>query len=88
MLNKDTLKNELSIEQVFEFVEYLGGEPRYDKGDSSVSRTICHNDIAHYDEASYKLYYYNNTHLFHCYTGCEEPSFDIYQLTMKVKKFL
>lgn len=86
MLNKDTLKNELSIEQVFEFVEYLGGEPRYDKGDSFVSRTICHNDMIHYDEASYKLYYYDNTHLFHCYTGCEEPSFDIYQLTMKVKK--
>lgn len=45
--------------------------------------TICHNQIG--DSHGLKLYYYNNTKLFKCYTQCEN-SFDIFELVCKVKK--
>ena len=54
MIDKDTLKNELTIDQVFGLVAELGGDPRMNNG-SFVSRTICHGGDSH------KLYYYNNT---------------------------
>lgn len=80
--NKDELKESLTIEQVFEFVTEIGGEPIMDKsGTFFISKTICHNKIG---EGSHKLYYYDNTHLFRCYTDCGE-SFDIYELLRKVK---
>ena len=84
LFDKDSLKNKLSIDQVFSLVTELGGEPKMYNENTFISKTICHNDKEYLDDASYKLYYYDNTHLFHCYTGCEEPSFDIFQLVMKV----
>ena len=77
--NKDTLKENLSIEEVFDLVSELGGEPIMRNG-IFTARTICHGGDSH------KLYYYPNTHLFHCYTGCEDASFDIYDLVLKVNK--
>lgn len=76
--NKDEIKNSLTIEQVNELVAELGGEPQI-QGDTIISRTICHGGD------SRKLYYYDNTKLFTCYTGCAERSFDIFQLVLKVK---
>lgn len=35
-------------------------------------------------EGSRKLYWYKNTGLCRCYTGCDEPTFDIFELTIKV----
>jgi uncharacterized membrane protein len=46
------------------------------------SITICHNPPG--VSNSRKLYWYANSGLFRCYTGCEEPTFDIYDLTRKV----
>jgi hypothetical protein len=34
-------------------------------------------------QGSKKLYYYSNSGLFHCYTGCADPSFDIFELYIK-----
>jgi len=82
MLDKDKLKQSLTIEQVSELVAELGGEPRPIQNDIFISKTICHNPIG---QGSYKLYYYGNTQLFKCYTDCPEDSFDIYQLVQKVK---
>jgi hypothetical protein len=82
MKNDIDFKNTLTIEEVFTYVTYLGGEPVM-YNNYFVSRTICHNPVG---EGSYKLYYYDNSHLFKCYTDCPEDSFDIFQLTMKVKK--
>lgn len=76
--DKDGIKNSLTIEQVNELVAELGGEPQI-QGNSIISRTICHGGD------SRKLYYYDNTKLFSCYTGCEERTFDIFQLVLKVK---
>ena len=44
-----------------------------------MSHTICHNEPG---EGSRKLYYYSNTGLFQCYTGC--GSFDPFELVVKV----
>ena len=80
--NKDELKDKLEVEQIFDLLELWGGEPEYtSKG--LVAQTICHNLPG---EGSRKLYYYSGTKLFVCYTGCQEPSFDIFELCIKVKK--
>lgn len=77
--DKNELKFSLDIADVADFVAEMGGEPQM-KVDYFVAKTICHCG------SSMKLYYYNNTHLFKCYSGCAEDNFDIYQLVMKVKQ--
>lgn len=79
--DKNELKENLSIEQVFELVAELGGEPQMQPGSFFTARTICHNITG---EGSHKLYYYDNTKLFKCYTDCG-TSFDIFELVHKVK---
>ena len=78
--NKDTLKENLSLEQIYDLLEAWGGEPEYIEG-GIVSQTICHNLPG---EGSRKLYYYDNTKLAHCYTHC--GSFDVFELAIKVHK--
>ena len=79
---KDNLKISLTIEQVFEFCEDFGGEPQMSSdGTFFISKTICHNAAG---EGSHKLYYYDNTKLFFCYTDCGDR-FDIYELLLKIK---
>jgi len=81
--NKEELKKELTLEQIYDLLTELGAEPIF-KDNCIICKTICHNsDLAN---ASHKLYYYPNTHLFHCYTGCGDASFDIYDLVLKVNK--
>jgi len=82
--DKDEIKNSLTLEQVEQFLAEHGGEPVKRIG-TLVSRTICHNPAD--GSGSYKLYYYENTHLFKCYTGCAETGgFDIFDLTRKIMK--
>lgn len=78
--DKKKIREQITHEQVFDILEEFGGEPQY-LSEAILSRTICHNE---YGEGSRKLYYYYNTGLFHCYTGCEEPSFDIFELIIKI----
>lgn len=79
--DKDEIKNSLSVQDVYDYVAELGGNPRFDatSGDCFISQTICHNPVG---EGSHKLYYYGNTRLFRCYTHCNE-AFDIFDLTRK-----
>ena len=81
MYDKDEIKNNLTIEEVAELVAELHGEPE-NKGSYLICKTICHNSI---EQGSHKLYYYDNTKLFRCYTGCEKDTFDIFELVCKVK---
>ena len=74
--NKDELKNNLTIGQVFDFVAELGAEPQLVNDNMFIAQTICHNRPG---EGSHKLYYYDNTKLFKCYTDCG-CSFDIFGL--------
>ena len=80
--DKDKLKETLDVEEIYDLLELWGGEPEYTDG-GLISQTICHNLPG---EGSRKLYYYENTKLFHCYTGCVDPSFDIFELAIKVEK--
>ena len=76
---KNDIKNQLTIEQIFNLVAELGGDPRMGAdGTHFISRTICHGGQSH------KLYYYDNTHLFRCFTECSPEIFDIYELVRKV----
>ena len=66
-----TIINNLQDANVFQLLTELGGEP-IDKGAFILSKTICHNHDT--SEASYKLYYYKNTHIFMCYSECATMS--------------
>ena len=83
---KDELKEQLTIDQVFDLVAELGGEPNMEADAAAtgyfISRTICHNPPG---QGSHKLYYYSNSHLFKCYTECDD-TFDIFELIKKVNK--
>ncbi len=77
--DKLEIRNSLTIENVFELLQEWGGDPEYtDFG--IVSATICHNNPG---EGSRKLYYYENTGLFKCYTDCDS-TFDIFELLIKI----
>lgn len=82
--DKDKIKNSLTIEQIEQLLEEFGGDPYIQNG-ILISKTICHNSKEDLGEASHKLYYYDNTHLFHCFTDCSE-SFDIFELVKKIKE--
>lgn len=78
--DKDDVKNVLTFDDIMNILDFLGAEPE-DKGDVIVCRTICHGGH------SKKLYYYSNTKMFHCYTGCQPASFDIFELLKKVRGY-
>lgn len=80
--DKSEIKNSLTIDDIFSLLSDWGGDP-IRTGYGILSSTICHNPPG---EGSKKLYYYSNSGLFHCYTGCADPSFDIFELYMKVAK--
>ena len=72
----EQIKEQLNIEQIFDLLMTLGADPVM-KGDYIMCRTICHGGSSH------KLYYYENTKLFRCYTECSD-TFDIFQLVVKL----
>lgn len=78
IFDKSEIRNNLTIENIFDLLQEWGGEPQYsDFG--ILCRTICHNQPG---EGSKKLYYYNNSGLFRCYTEC--GNFDIFELVIKI----
>ena len=82
--DKTHVRESLTINNIYELLNDFCGEPEYFHS-GIISTTICHNSPQ--DNASRKLYYYENTKLFHCYTGgCPESSFDVFELTIKVMK--
>lgn len=78
--DKDEIKNSLSIEQVSDILNNLGADPKI-QGNVILAATICHNEPG---MGTHKLYYYDNTKLFKCYTNCGEY-FDIFELVIKAK---
>ena len=73
----EQIKNNLSIEQIFDLLLTLGADP-VQHGELIMARTICHGGSSH------KMYYYENTHLFRCYTECSS-TFDIFELIVKIE---
>ena len=79
--DKVKIREALTSENVFDLLQEFGGDPSREMF-GFVSTTICHNPPG---EGSRKLYYYENTGLFKCFTGCDEY-FDPFQLVIKVAK--
>lgn len=80
--DKDEIKDRLTTDMVFDIVYEFGGEPVLTSF-GFIAATICHNEVG---QGSHKLYYYENTKLFRCYTGCDS-TFDIFELLQKIKKW-
>ena len=78
--DKTEIKNNLTLDNIIELLNIWGGNPEYTSF-GIISDTICHNEPG---VGSKKLYYYSNSTLFHCYTGCSNPSFDIFELVIKI----
>ena len=74
--DKDEIKENLSIDEIEMLVNDLNGEP-IKQHSTLLCKTICHCGEQH------KLYYYDNTKLFRCYTDCSS-TFDIFELVCKV----
>lgn len=77
--NKSEIREQLTIDNIFDLLQEWGGEPEF-TGFGILCSTICHNPPG---VGSRKLYYYENSDLFKCYTDCD-CSFDIFELTAKV----
>lgn len=75
--NKERVKEQIELEDIYNILEFFEGEPQlFDT--YIIAKTICHDGDTH------KLYYYDNTKLFKCYTG-DCGSFDIFELIQKVQ---
>ena len=79
--DKDYIKSQLTINHIFDLLETLGGEPYFQNDEIIISATICHNPLG---EGSHKLYYYDNSKYFKCFSGCVDSVFDIFELVIKV----
>lgn len=78
----DSLKESFDNEDILNIIQsFYPDIPYMETSFGLIFPTICHN--ADYTDGSMKLYYYSNTHLFHCYTRCQ-ASFDIYELVQKI----
>lgn len=79
VFDKGEIRNSLVIDNIFDLLQEWGGDPEY-ASFGILCHTICHNKPG---EGSKKLYYYENTGLFRCYTGCDSY-FDIFEMVVKV----
>lgn len=77
-MDAQTIQEELSIEQVYDLLSHLDGHPQFVEDGVLISRTICHGGDSH------KLYYYENSKRFTCYTGGCGYGFSIFDLIMLV----
>lgn len=82
-MKKEQAKKDYSSDEIVKVVESLGSEGcKSGTNGELIFQTVCH----HKTGGSYKLYYYAESHLFHCYTDCGD-SFDIYELVAKNKGY-
>lgn len=68
--NDEVIIHSLTLDDIERFLHSLGVEEIDKQDDYLICPTICHNPI---DQAeTMKLYYYDKTKNFHCYTQCSE----------------
>ena len=79
LYDKDKIKQSLTLEQVYSLLVDFGGEPII-KNNTIISKTICHHNLM--EDCSHKLYYYDNSKLFQCYTT--GSNFDVFELVIKI----
>lgn len=81
VFDKAEIRNSLTTDNIFDLLQEWGGDPEY-ASFGILCATICHNMPG---EGSKKLYYYDNSGLFRCYTGCDSY-FDIFEMVIKIMK--
>ena len=79
VFDKLKIREALTSENIFDLLQEWGGDPIVTSF-GFISATICHNAPGN---GSKKLYYYENTGLFKCFTGCD-AYFDVFELFIKV----
>ena len=72
MIDYQSIVEQLDTDKVIQLMETLGVDSYVRRPGYVIFPTICHNEDA--SEASMKLYYYENNHLFVCYTECGNMS--------------
>jgi hypothetical protein len=78
-LDKEKIKESLTEKDIEIILRDLGSNcSKKDGQNNLLFQTVCHCG------EKYKLYYYTDTKIFHCYTDCNE-SFDIYELVIRAK---
>lgn len=82
MLDSNYVKNKLTTEDIIKFCCHLQGSEMYYF--DSQKHPIFNTCIDHEDGRSYKLYYYPETKLFHCYTN-GGSSYDLFELVCRAK---
>lgn len=78
VVDAQDILEQITIEQIYDLLSHLGGEPRYIEDGVVVSKTICHGGSSH------KLYYYENASRFTCYTGGCGYGFSVFDLIMNI----
>ena len=68
MINYDEIIDNLQDNAIIQLMTQLGASNHIETDTHIIFPTICHNP--HSEEASMKLYYYKNTHIFTCFTEC------------------
>ena len=68
MIDYKGIIEQLDTQKVIQLMETLGVSDYIEKPGYVVFPTICHNEDS--SDASMKLYYYENSHIFQCYTEC------------------
>jgi hypothetical protein len=68
MIDYEGIIENLQDNAVIQLMTQLGANNHIETDGYIIFPTICHNTQS--DEASMKLYYYKNTHVFMCYTEC------------------
>ena len=68
MINYDEIIENLQDNAIIQLMTQLGASNHIETDTHIIFPTICHNP--HSEEASMKLYYYKNTHIFTCFTEC------------------
>ncbi len=83
MYDKDEIKNNLTIEQITELVLACGASSPTVRPNMIMIENICHNPPG--ESKKQRLWYYDNTKLFRCYTDCGDV-FDVFDLVIKVRR--
>lgn len=70
------IQQAITIDQMFELLSELGAAPIKNNDNEIIMKSICHGD------ERYKLYYYDNSKRFTCYTNCGS-GFSVFDLIQK-----
>lgn len=80
MLDKDLIKESLTVSEIERIFEYYNAGFRYSEKGDIIGQTICHNK----SDGSFKLYYYPESQTFYCYTECA-CAFDVFEFVQRIE---